>query len=86
MSAPFSRTFAAISRLTAGPTVLISTKIFPCAHAGEIPSGPFDNVFQCGGIGDHREGDIGALATSRGESAHCMPFSIRPCALALVRL
>ena len=86
MSAPFSRTFAAKARLTVGLTVLMSMKSFPAASPTSIPSGPSVIAAMAAALVTMAKVKSDALATARGESAHCIPFSTSHCALARVRL
>ena len=86
MSAPFSRTFAASARLTVGLTVLMSMKILPALKPASIPSGPSVIAVMAAELVTMANMKSEALATARGESAHCIPFSTSHCALERVRL
>jgi len=86
MSAPFSRTFAAISRLYAGLTVLMSARIFPGFSPARIPSAPFIIAPSAAELVTIDSVTSAASATARGESAHFIPFLISPSPLVRVRL
>src|ERR1700730_8956315 len=86
MSAPFSRTFAHTTRLKAGLTVLISISTLPASKPARTPSGPSIMEFKASDVVTIENVKSQAVATSRGEAAHCIPFSIRRSALARVRL
>src|ERR1700687_2394544 len=86
MSPPFSRTLAAISRLYAGLTVLISTKILPGFTAASIPSGPFITAPSAAEFVTMENVTSAASTTARGESAQFMPFLTSHSAFERVRL
>ena len=86
MSAPFSRTFEASVRLTVGLTVLISMKVLPALMPASIPSGPSVMAAMAAELVTMAKMKSETLATVRGESAHCIPFSTSHCALDRVRL
>ena len=86
MSAPFSRTCAASARLTAGLTVLMSTKTLPALNPASIPSGPSNTCSSAAEFVTMEKVTSAAAQTARGESAHFMPRSISRCAFDFVRL
>src|SRR5579862_1683205 len=86
MSAPRARTFSASARLTAGLTVLMSMNVFPVVNPARSPSGPSVTAWIAWEFVTMAKVKSDELATARGESAHCMPFSTSHCALARVRL
>src|SRR5882672_2614694 len=86
MSPPFSRTLAATSRLYAGLTVLISTKILPGVTPASIPSGPFITAPSAAEFVTMENVTSAAATTARGESAHFIPFLTSHSAFERVRL
>ena len=86
MSAPFSRTFAAMARLVAGLTVLMSTNTLPALRPAIIPSGPSAMARSASELVTMAMVTSTDWLTARGESAHFMPLSISHCAFARVRL
>ena len=86
MSAPFSRTRAARARLTAGLTVLMSTRTLPALNPASMPSGPSNTCSSAAELVTIDSVTSAAAQTARGESAHFMPRSISRCAFDLVRL
>src|SRR6266576_3960420 len=85
-SPPFSRTFSASSRLNAGPTVLISTKILPGFTPASIPSGPFITAANAAELVTMESVMSLALTTSLGVFAHFIPFLMSHPAFERVRL
>src|SRR5215472_3273278 len=85
-SLPSARTFAAKSRLTAGLTVLISTKSFPGPAPASIPSGPFITAASATEFVTIEKVTSDASTTARGESAHFIPFFSSHSAFERVRL
>ncbi len=86
MSPPFSRTLAATSRLYAGLTVLISTKILPGVTPASIPSGPCITAPSAAEFVTIENAKSDAATTARGESAHFIPFLTSHSAFDRVRL
>jgi hypothetical protein len=86
MSAPFSRIFAANARLTLGLIVLMSMKTLPALKPASSPSGPSVMAAVAAELVTMAKTKSATLATARGESAHCIPFSTSHRALARVRL
>ncbi len=86
MSPPFSRTLPAISRLYAGLTVLISTKILPGVTPASIPSGPSITAPSALEFVTIENAKSDAATTARGESAHFIPFLTSHSAFDRVRL
>ena len=86
MSPPFSRTLAAMSRLYAGLTVLISTKILPRVTPASIPSAPFITAPSAAELVTMEKVTSAAATTARGELAHFIPFLINHSAFERVRL
>src|SRR6266446_1144106 len=80
MSAPFSRTLLARARLIAGLTVLMSTKILPGPSPASNPSGPSATAASAAELVTIASVMSDAEATSRGEEAQPIPFSISHCA------
>jgi hypothetical protein len=86
MSARFSRTRSARARLTAGLTVLMSTKTLPALRPASKPSGPSATAWSAAELVTMAKTTSAAAATARGESAQRMPFWINHSALPRVRL
>src|SRR5215831_17229954 len=86
ISPPFSLTFAAISRLNAGLTVLISTKILSGLTPTSIPSGPC--ITAASAVEFVTMDNVTSLAstTAFGVSAHFIPFLMSHFAFDRVRL
>jgi hypothetical protein len=86
ISPPFSRIFAAISRLKAGLTVLISTNNFPGVTAAIIPSGPFITAPSAAEFVTIERITSDSRTTAPGVSAHFIPFLISHSPFERVRL
>src|SRR3989442_9252956 len=86
MSAPFSRTWAATARLTAGLTVLMSTTTFPGLSPASNPSRPSATASSDLESVTMMKITSAASATARGESLHFIPVSTSHCAFERVRL
>src|SRR5437899_482097 len=85
-SPPFSLTLAASSRLNAGLTVLMSTKILPGVTPASIPSEPFITAPNAAVFVTMENVKSAAPTTARGVSAHFMPFLTSHSAFERVRL
>ena len=86
MSAPFSRTFAASARLTAGLTVLISMSNFPGPRPASNPFGPSDAPCSAAVLVTMQKVKSAAWQTARPESAHFMPAEMRSCAFSFGKI
>ena len=78
MSAPRARTFSTVSRLTTGPTVLMSMTVLPAPSPATKPSGPSATPSSAAESVTITKMTSAACATSRGVSPHFMPFIEEP--------
>src|SRR5258705_101592 len=75
MSAPFSRTLEASTRLAEGLTVLMSIRTLPPLNPARNPSGPSETDFKASVLATITKVTSAAAETARGESPHFMPRS-----------
>src|SRR3981189_955492 len=86
MSAPFSRTLEASTRLAEGLTVLMSIRTLPALNPARNPSGPSETDFKASVLATITKVTSAAAPTARGESPHFIPRSTSHCAFERVRL
>src|SRR5467141_2812418 len=86
MSAPFSRTLEASTRLAEGLTVLMSIRTLPALNPARNPPGPSETDFKASVLETIEKVTSAAAETARGESPHFIPRSTSHCAFERVRL